>query len=462
MSRVSALLVSWGIKRRERVCLLLNPSDVYVTVIHSLTRIGAVIVPLNVRQSPSELAWQINHCKPSLALYDSDLSNIKKRIEEESEDGRFEWKCSSDLRGDTSLRPIRGKMMVTSSLHSIIYTSGSTGTPKGVEITLSNLLWNAISFGVRHGTSPSDKWLLVMPLFHVGGYAIIFRSVLLGSGIVLHPRFEATSVSNSLDNDGITLTSLVPTMLKELLEIHSRPFPGSLRLVFLGGAHPSSFLLAAIRKRGIPVVLAYGMTETCSQVAISSSSQSGEPSYLAMFPNVIAIRNAHGLVHRVRQVGEVIVRGPTICKGYWGNFRATSNAFKGEWFHTGDVGYLDADGGVIVLGRKEDMIISGGENIYPIEVESSLLEHEAIEDAVVIGRRDEEWGQRVEAVVKIKEGFRAPTQFELRGFLAKRIGGYKIPKAYHFWRLFPKTQTGKTKREAIREIVEGGEEWQAH
>lgn len=457
VSAVSALLVSWGVKRGERVCLLLNPSATYVAVVHALTRIGAVTVPLNPRQSPQELKWQINHCRPSLVLFDADLSDLKGKIRDADMREGYKWKSSAEVSTDVALRPIRGGTIDTSSLHSIIYTSGSTGTPKGVEITPSNLLWNAISFGMRHGSYPSDRWLLVMPIFHVGGYAILFRSIIHGSGIVLHQRFEATDVSESLDNEGVTLISLVPTMLNELLKVHPGPFRSSLRLIFLGGAHPPNSLLARIQERQLPVALTYGMTETCSQVATSSAStlaQRMEPSYVAMFPNTLAIKKGNAFVSRAGQSGEVVVRGPTICRGYWRNTRATSISCKGGWFHTGDAGYLDAGGGIVILGRKGDMIVTGGENIYPIEVEAPLLEHEAIEEAVVVGRKDPKWGQRVEAVVKAREGRRVPSQSELNRFLAERIGGYKIPKAYHFWRSLPKTLTQKTRRERVRQLLE--------
>lgn len=464
VSNLSRLLLSWGVQKRDRVSLLLNASQTYIAAVHALGRIGAVTVPLNVRQSTSELLWQLKDCDPSLVMYDPALSDLKRRIEEESKDRIFRWKRSTELRMDTSRKPIKGELMNTASIHSIIYTSGSTGTPKGVEITLSNLLWNAISFGIRHGASFSDRWLLVIPLFHIGGYTIIFRSVLHGSSIILRPRFEAVDVAESIDRDRITLVSFVPTMLKRVLKLHREPFSPDLRLIFLGGSQTPSFLLRAILQRRLPVLLTYGMTETCSQVAISPVGSSADfaNSYRTMFPTTMAIKSGEALISRPGKVGEIVVRGPTVFRGYWRNPKMTSAAFKDGWFHTGDLGFLNDKGGIVVLGRKDDMIISGGENIYPTDVESSLLQHEAIEDAVVIGREDRRWGQRVEAVVEIKQDLDPPSASRLTKFLREKVGGYKIPKVYHFWTSIPKTPSGKTKREFVRELVERGEEWQGH
>jgi O-succinylbenzoic acid--CoA ligase len=467
VSNISGLLRSWGIKKGDRVALLLNSSELYVMAIHALTRLGAVTIPLNVRQSSSELSWQISDCEPSLILYDSALADLKKDIDKKNgEKGsriKIQWKSADELKESSIYHsePMEGGTIDTSLLHSIIYTSGSTGTPKGVEITVSNLLWNAISFGIRHGAIASDRWLLAMPIFHVGGYTVIFRSVLHGSGIVLHPKFELTEVSRSIVQDGITLVSLVPTMLVGLLEkLLPDHLPSNLRLIFLGGSNVSRQLMHQIIERRLPVVLTYGMTESCSQIAISDPLR-GEAynySYQVMFPTSVTVRKNAGeegfATNRPGIVGEILLRGPTIFGGYWGKRRDALSVFKGGWFHTGDLGYIDSQGGIVVLGRENDMIISGGENIYPMEVESNLLEHEAIEDAIVFGKDDPKWGQRVEAILKVKEGFNRPSASELSLFLREKIGSYKIPKAYHFLASssFSKTQSGKTKRS--REIIE--------
>ena len=449
------------------MCLLLNPSIFYVSLVHALTRLGAVIVPINARQSSSEILLQISDCTPTLLLYEESFNPLVKQIQrkcsrlKKEKLGSTLFKNSEEfLDGNhRDVEKFRGREIKAYSPHSIIYTSGSTGVPKGVVLTASNLLSNAISFGKCYRTLTSDRWLLTMPLYHIGGYTIVFRSVVLGSGIVIHQgKFDANVVSRSIDGDGVTLISLVPTMLESLLKARKESFPERLRFIFLGGSTTPPSLVQKIAMRKLPVVLVYGMTESCSMIAAakltslsSKNDQREEISYHAMVPTQIKIRR-HESKKRSGQVGGILVRGPTIFPGYWKNNGVEPR--RSAWFDTGDVGYEKPAGGIIVLGRENDMIISGGENVYPIEIESPLLTHKAIEDAVVIGRDDPRWGQRIEAVLKIKPNCDTPSPSELDAFLRKRIGSYKIPKAYHYMSTFAKTQNGKVKRAAIAEIIE--------
>ena len=361
--------------------------------------------------------------------------------------------------------PVAGDTLDLASAHAVVYTSGSSGDPKGVELTLSNLMWNAVSVGFRTGASQEDRWLLCMPLFHVGGYTIIFRSVLHGSGIVVHDRFDAGRVSRSLDDDAITMASFVPTMLSEVLEARGgKPLGPRLRMVFLGGGPPPAQLLAVIRKRRLPVLLTYGMTETCSQVALSDPLESsGRPVYRQAFPSEVAVvkpGTGRGLSFAgPGEAGEVAVHGPTLFRGYWRMPSATRARFRGKWFLTGDLGVLQEgpSGGIAMLGRKEETIVSGGEKVYPAEVESALREHPAVMDAVVVGVEDEKWGQMVVAVVETRPGVGRPSEAELSAFLRERVGGYKVPKRYRFWPALPRTPTGKTRREEVRARLARGE-----
>ena len=244
VSVLSGLLVAWGVRRGDRVCLLLNTSIFYVSLVHALTRVGAVIVPLNPRQSSSEILLQVSDCAPCLALYDEPFNLLIKEIRRKyarlANEKRvsIHFKSSKELL-DADHRQVEkveeGQEIKANSPHSIIYTSGSTGFPKGVVLTASNLMSNAVSFGTSYGTLTSDRWLLTMPLYHVGGYTIIFRSVMLGNAIViLQSKFEAKAVSRSMDRDGVTLVSLVPTMLESLLKVRKKRLPKRLRFIFFG------------------------------------------------------------------------------------------------------------------------------------------------------------------------------------------------------------------------------------
>lgn len=468
-SALSSVLLSRRVGKGDRVAILASPSERTVALVHAVARVGAVTVPLNHRQSTPELLSQLENSDPSLVVHDHALGARARGLE-----GPWELLSDSAAESEASgLDPVLGDRLDLSSPNAIIYTSGSSGAPKGVVLTLSNLLWNSVSMAFRVGASCADRWLLCMPLFHVGGYSILFRSVLCGSGVVLHPKFDAKLVSHSLDNDDATLVSFVPAMLSEVLEARGgKPLSSKLRHIFLGGGPPPTGLLAAVRERRLPVLLTYGMTETCSQVALSSlPPSSAEPIYRSVFPSEVAVvkPGKRGRVDPADpgEVGEVAVRGPTLFEGYWREPALTRARFRGGWFLTGDLGVFhpgrgargSEEGGIAILGRREETIVTGGEKVFPAEVEAALREHPAVKDAVVIGLEDARWGQRVVAAVESKPEFRdaPPAAAELIAFLRERVGRYKIPKQYRFLEAFPRTPTGKARREEVRALLERGE-----
>jgi o-succinylbenzoate---CoA ligase len=472
VSALAAVLLSRGVGRGDRVALLMQPSESYVALVHAVARLGAVVVPLNHRQSTQELRGQLRDSGPSLIVHDGAFGGLAKELAGRRAEARAP---ASELVAESPSgmsEPSLGQSVDVSAPHAIVYTSGSSGAPKGVELTLSNLVWNAISVGLRVGASSADRWLLCLPLFHVGGYTVLFRSLFHGSGIVLHQSFDPKRVSLSLDDDGITLASFVPTMLGDVLRARGgKPLGPRLRFVFLGGGQPQPHLIAEIRRRHLPVLLTYGMTETCSQVAVSDDWGSADGLALhPAFPSEVAVTKA-GAGRRVEpagpgEVGEVAVRGPSVFRGYWRNPALTNARFRDGWFLTGDLGVLRpgtglrgrGTGGVVILGRKEEMIISGGEKVFPAEVEAALREHPAVEDAVVLGLKDARWGERVVAVVETKAGLHGarPSGDELAAFLKERVGRYNVPKQYYFLPELPRSPTGKTRRAEVRSLLERG------
>lgn len=464
---LSAVLLSHGVRRGDRVALLMPPSETYVALVHSAARIGAVTVPLNHRGSSRELDGLLRDSLPSLVVHDGERSRVTRH---RPKMGSASWVPASELASESASldgRPVQGEEMDASATAAIVYTSGSSGAPKGVELTISNLVWNAVSVGLRIGASPGDRWLLCLPLFHVGGYTVLFRSLLHGSGLVLHPRFEPERVSLSLDNDGVTLASFVPTMLGDLLKARGeKPLPPGLRLIFLGGAQPPPHLVSDIIRRNLPVLLTYGMTETCSQVAVSDDWEGeGGLAHLPLFPSELLV--ARVLRGRVRpsppgEHGEVLVRGPSVSRGYWRKPALTRARFRQGWFLTGDLGLVreerlqgGRDGGIVILGRRGEMIVTGGEKVFPAEVERTLREHPGVKDAVVLGLEDAKWGERVVAVVETSAGDEMrPSREGLAAFLKERLGGYKVPKEYHIWRELPRTSTGKPRRGEVRSRLE--------
>jgi O-succinylbenzoic acid--CoA ligase len=302
----------------------------------------------------------------------------------------------------------------------VMHTSGTTAAPRPVVLTVGNFLASALGSAVVLGLDVEERWLCPMPLTHVGGLSIPIRSAIYGTTAVLHGRFDTEAVLNELMDPGrrITLVSLVPTMLARLLDAGLER-PPTLRWVLLGGGPIPPGLLSRAENAGVPVAPTYGMTEACSQIATFGWALPG--------------------VEIQTQDGEVLVSGPIVSAG------AVS---ADGWLHTGDLGRFDERGRLVIVGRKSDTIVSGGENVAPAEVEAVLLEHPAVADAAVHPRPDPEWGEAVVATVVLRDGLEA-TPEELKAHCATRLAGFKVPKAVSFTSGLPRTQSGKLLRRQL-------------
>jgi o-succinylbenzoate---CoA ligase len=303
----------------------------------------------------------------------------------------------------------------------VMHTSGTTAAPKPVVLTRRNFEASALGSAVALGLDPAERWLCPMPLTHVGGLSIPIRSAIYATTAVLHGRFDTEAVLSELMDAGrrITLVSLVPTMLARLLDAGFQS-PPTLRWALLGGGPIAPALLERASAAGVPVAPTYGMTEACSQIATFGWPLSG-------------------VDVEVADDAEVLVQGPIVSAG------AVS---ADGWLHTGDLGRFDERGRLEIVGRKSDTIVSGGENIAPVEVEAVLLEHPAVADAAVHARADPEWGEAVVATVVLRDGASASFQ-ELRGHCAARLAAFKVPKAVEFVEGLPRTPSGKLLRRQL-------------
>jgi O-succinylbenzoic acid--CoA ligase len=335
-----------------------------------------------------------------------------------------------------------------SDVYTVIYTSGTTGRPKGALLTYGNYWWSAVGSALNLGSHTGDRWLVVLPLFHVGGLSILVRAAIYGIPAVVHSSFDPVAVNRAIDEDGVTIVSVVSTKLQRMLDQRgNRPYPAALRCVLLGGGPAPQPLLEACAARGVPVVQTYGLTETASQVAtlapadaLRKLGSAGQP----LLPTELRIASAGAM-----DVGEILVRGPTVMRGYINRPEETALALRDGWLHTGDLGYLDGEGYLYVVSRRHDLIISGGENIYPAEVESVLLVHPAVEEAAVFGLPDARWGHVPAAAVKLRGGM-AASEAELIDFCRERLAGYKVPKLVRFTAALPRNAAGKLLREEIK------------
>nr|MBA3264638.1 AMP-binding protein [Thermoleophilaceae bacterium] len=305
------------------------------------------------------------------------------------------------------------------AVHTLIRTSGTTGAAKAIELTYANHAASALASAGALGTEPGDRWLCPLPLHHVGGLNVLIRSAINRTTVVLHRRFEAERVRATLEAGEVTLASLVPTMLARLRAAGLRRAPG-LRAIALGGGPAPADLLGWAAETGIPVVPVYGMTETCSQI-------------VAGIPG----RPLAGVELAIGADDEILVRGAMVARG--------AVAADG-WLHTGDIGRLDEDGRLHVLGRLKELIVTGGENVAPLEVEQALLAHPAVVDAGVAGLPDPEWGEAVTAFVVLREPAGAD---ELQAWCRERLAAFKVPKALHEVELLPRNTGGKLLRDRL-------------
>lgn len=299
-----------------------------------------------------------------------------------------------------------------------LFTSGTTGVPKLIELTERNFRANAFASGEIMGHEADQRWLGTLPLFHIGGLAMLFKCAVYGASIQLERQFDAVRASEALDH-GVTHASFVPTMLDRVLDVRGeRPFTG-VRAVLIGGGPMTTAQLKRARGAGLPVLQTYGLTEACSQVTTERLDEADGTSAGRAIPGV-----------EIRLVdGEIEVRGPTVAKG------------AGEWLRTKDLGEIDAQGRLKILSRRADLIVSGGENVYPAEIEAVLRECAGVRDVAVVPRDDATWGQVPVAVIA-----GAVTDETLNAFVRARLASFKVPRAWVHVEEVPRNATGKIDR----------------
>lgn len=406
-SWVARRLGAYGVRRGTTAAVTMQPGREQVVLLHALMKLGAVVIPLSNRLSPEERAAVLAAEQPEV-----DLSDDAVQLPQTEAD--------LPLLGEHDLADV----------HCRVLTSGSTGTPRGVALTYGNHLFSAVGSAFNIGVDPEDRWLCCVPLSHVSGLSIVMRSVIYGTTAVLHDGFDTDRVAAALADDGITVVSLVTTMLNRLLEAEA-DLSGP-RVILVGGGPVPSETLEEALGRGATVVQTYGLTEACSQVTTLTPADARRKVGSAGRP----LLTTH---LRIRE-GEILVQGPTV---------APASADADGWLHTGDLGRIDDEGFLYVTDRMDDLIVSGGENIVPAEVEAVLLRHPEVVDAAVVGREDPEWQQAVTAIV-VLEGDAQAGADDLRRHCAESLAPFKVPKRIETASALPRTPSGKLLRRALR------------
>lgn len=430
-----------GVKPADVVAVWSANSLNWVLAAHALGRLGAVLLPLNTRLTDEEAGWQLEKASVALVLVDDAK-------EHSSLSASFCFFPLNRLLDDPHATEI-DPCVDPERPHSILFTSGSTGRPKGVVLSWANQHASAMASAKALGLEARDRWLLAMPMFHVGGLNILFRCAWSQASVALLDRFEPVTVLSTLQEQPVTVVSVVPAMLRRLLDMAGpEGLPPSVRAVLVGGAATPPDLLERC-----PAALAtYGLTEACSHVTLVrpgaspiERATSGPP----LEGTAVRIVDEAGHPLETGAEGLITVQGPTIFATYLG---MTESPLKEGWFSTGDWGRMDERGCLQVLARRTDLIVSGGENIYPAEIEALLERHPQILEAAVTPLDDPQWGQVPKAFVVLREG--TLDLQALQAFLAPHLARYKLPKALEIVPSLPRLANGKIDRRAIFQMPE--------
>ena len=450
-----------GVCHGDRVAFLgLNQPSFFLSLF-ATARLGAIFVPLNFRLTGSELAFIIADAGVHTLVADAQHREVADSIRGDVPVRRY----VSDQAGDgwdaldAGTRPLAAVEPVDADEVAIImYTSGTTGLPKGAMLTHANLWWNNTNAMHQFDVLEDDVTLVVAPLFHIGGLNVTTLLTLQKGGeVVLHRMFDPSACIEDIVRYGVTTMFGVPAMFLFMSQV-----PGfdeadltTVRTLVCGGAPVPEPLIKLFNGRGVPINQGYGLTETAPMVSFLSPEWSlaklGSAGKAPLFGQIRIVDMENRPVTTPDVDGEVCTRGPNVMKGYWRRPDATAAAIDSEgWFHTGDIGHLDADGFLYIADRVKDMVISGGENVYPAEVESVLFDHPGVADVAVIGLPDERWGEAVVAVIAPHAGL-GITLEELREFAGERLARYKLPTRVEFVEILPRNPAGKVLKFELRE-----------
>ena len=453
-----------GIGRGDRVAILAANHPDYLVLLYACARLGALLVPLNWRLAAPEQLFILSDASVKVLIVQDAFAALAVPLREKHPDVRI-IRLADDADGDTFERLLaqgrgneRNPHVDLAAPLLLVYTSGTTGRPKGAVLRQEALFWNAVMSQHMHDLTAGDHVLTVLPLFHVGGLNIQTTPALqLGATVSLHARFDPGATLSAIAAERPTLIVLVPATIQALIEhpAFATTDLSCLRAVTTGSTQVPQILIDAITTRGVPVLQVYGATET-SPIAVytriggdlSRSGSTGLPG-LCCEARVVDESGAevpHGTA------GEVVVRGPNVLFEYWGNEAETAEALREGWYYSGDIATRDADGFFTIIDRKKNLIISGGENVYPAEVERVLLDHPAVAEAAVVGRADPKW-QEVPIAYVVRKAQARVSGEEIADHVATELARFKVPRDVIFLDALPRNALGKVQHFLLRQMT---------
>lgn len=472
--RLASALSGLGVRRGDRVSGLLLNSVEFMETLLACAKLGAIFVPINVRLAAAEAAYILADSGADVFILHQPLAVIGRTalaepgvrvrhvvlVDGEPAAGENGYE---ELLAHGSL-PLTPVDVDGEDIAFLMYTSGTTGQPKGAMLTHNNLLWNAINvLGTERGLSSRDITVTVAPMFHIGGLGVHTLPLLyVGGTNVIVPSFDPARTLKAMAESQATVQFMVPAMWNTLTQVPDFDSYdlSSLELAMAGGAPCPLPMIEFLNQRGVPFTEGFGLTETAPLVSAldsaSVTSKAGSIGRVAMHIESRIVDDDDRDV-ATGTVGELIVRGPNVFAGYWMRPEATAEAFSSGWFHTGDLGQMDDEGYMSLVDRKKDMIISGGENVYPIEIEQILFRHPGILDSAVIGNPDPKWGEKVVAVVVADHSGPTPEPEELIAWCRERLAHFKCPREVCFAAELPRNAAGKLLKTELRTRYTGVE-----
>jgi acyl-CoA synthetase (AMP-forming)/AMP-acid ligase II len=472
-NRLANAFVSVPLEKGDRVAILSKNSIEYPLLFYAASKAGVVPVPLNYRMAAPEWVYMINDSQAKMLVasaayvsvvdgFRSQLKSVERFLAIDA-DGPEGW---DDYRRWASGRPATAPDRVVADDDDVyqMYTSGTTGHPKGAVLTHGAVTSQIAQIAVVYSGTPGERMLIVAPVYHAAAAITAFAAVALGGCLYIQEDFNPLEVVRSLSEERIVKATLVPAMIQACLvfvpDIGERRYEDLQRITYGASPIAEETLRRAVDAFKCEFVQAYGMTETTAVLSYLLSADHERA--MTDKPNLLLSAGRPLLGTEVRVVdeddnpvpngtiGEIIARGPQIMRGYWNMPDESAEALRGGWLHTGDAGVLDDEGYIYVQDRVKDMIVSGGENVYPRVVEDVLFEHPAVADAAVIGVPDEQWGETVKAIVVLRAEATA-TDEEIIDFCRDKLGGYERPRSVDFVNALPRNPSGKVLKRQLRE-----------
>ena len=464
VERIAGALAASGVRQGDCVSFLGFNRPEMLALLFSCARLGALFMPLNWRLAAPEHRQMLLDCPPKVLIVEAEflaqtmgigevLAGISLITIGAPAPGWIHWD------GFLAQGTVPHSPAISDETPLLIcYTSGSTGKPKGVLLTQRAITCNAANSVDMHGLTADDVILNTLPLFHVGGLNNLTTPALqAGCTVVLHPKFDPELTFDAIERENITLTVLVPAQL-DMMMAHRR-WAGAdfshLRMITTGSTIVPRHVIHAVHEKGVPLVQVYGSTETCPIAVYLKADEAmrkvGSTGRVGLHCQLRLV-DRNGLDVEPGETGEILIKGDNVMSGYWQAPQATAAVLDDGWFRSGDMGHLDEEGFLYVDGRSKDMIISGGENIYPAEIENLLIESPDIAEASVIGKPDARWGEIVVAVVVPRENSTLSSE-QVMKLLEGRIARFKHPKEVVLVKALPKTALGKIRKEDVRHMV---------